>query len=81
MVVAVNVDADRHAADKFLKQYKAAFNVAFDTGGEVAGAYEVIGMPSSFLIGRDGNIVESYVGFTNQDKAPIEAAIQRLLKK
>ena len=81
IVIAVNVDADRQEANKFLQEYKAVFNVAFDSNGDVASDYQVIGMPSSFLIGRDGKIHESYVGFTNKDKAPIEAAIQRLLKK
>ena len=81
IVVAINVDADRQAADRFLQEYQAAFKVAFDTNGDVASNYEVIGMPSSFLVGRDGKIHESYVGFTSRDKAPIEAAIRRLLKK
>lgn len=81
VIIAVNLDENRKLADAFLDEFKSDFTIAFDANGDVADKYQVIGMPSSYLIGRDGNIHESYVGFMNKDKAPIEAAIRRLLSE
>ena len=77
-VVAVNLDKDRALADSFLKQLDVNFVVAFDTSGSSASDYQLKGMPSSVLIGRDGKIYATHVGFRDQDKQKLEAAIQKL---
>ncbi|MGB5397846.1 MAG: TlpA disulfide reductase family protein [Gammaproteobacteria bacterium] len=78
-VVAVNLDKDRALADSFLKQLDVNFVVAFDGSGSTASDYQLKGMPSSYLIGRDGKIYATHVGFRDQDKQKLEAAIQKLL--
>lgn len=80
-IVAVNLDKTRDLADAFLEKHPAAFNVAFDPSGTVAKAYHVSGMPSSFLIGRDGTILESHVGFDPKKAAAFEARIEEALKR
>jgi cytochrome c biogenesis protein CcmG/thiol:disulfide interchange protein DsbE len=80
-VVAVNLDKERELADKFLKTMKVNFVVAFDASGESAEKYELRGMPGSYLIGRDGNIQASHLGFNDKDKAKLEAAIKVLLQQ
>jgi cytochrome c biogenesis protein CcmG, thiol:disulfide interchange protein DsbE len=80
-VVAVNLDKDRELADKFLSKVKADFEVAFDQEGEIASRYKLKGMPSSYLITRDGQVYASHIGFRDQDKDRLEQAIQSLLKK
>jgi len=75
-VVAVNLDKDRGLANAFLKKYRAPFTVAFDPSGKTAKAFGVWGMPSSFLLGRDGTIVRSYSGFDPKSTKAIETLIQ-----
>lgn len=81
VIVAVNMDKDRADVEKFLKKYPANFTIAYDPEGDVATKYNVIGMPSSYLIGRDGEIALSHVGFREKDKSPLESAIKSLFKE
>jgi thiol-disulfide isomerase/thioredoxin len=74
-VVAVNLDAKRDDADKFLAEVPARFTVAFDAKGESAKRFELKGMPSSYLIGRDGRLVAIHKGFKDDDRKDLEASI------
>jgi len=80
-VVAVNLDKERALADTFLKTMQVNFVVAFDASGESAEKYGLRGMPGSYLIGRDGNIQASHLGFNDKDKVKLEAAIKVLLQQ
>lgn len=80
-ILAVNLDKDRKQADSFLKQMKVNFKVAFDESGETASTYKLRGMPSSFLIGRDGKVYASHIGFREKDKERLEQTIKNLLNK
>jgi len=75
-IVAINLDKDRDLADGFLRKYRAPFTVAFDPSGKTAKAYGVWGMPSSFLISRDGLILRSYSGFDPKNTKVIETLVQ-----
>lgn len=78
-IVGINVDARRADANRFLAQVPARFTLAFDASGDTPGRYAAKGMPSSFLIARDGTIVATHVGFRPEDKGRIEAGIRRAL--
>ena len=74
-VVAVKLDAKRDEADKFLGEVPAHFTLAFDAKGESAKRFELKGMPSSYLIGRDGRLVAVHKGFKDDDRKALEASI------
>ncbi|VAW53409.1 Thioredoxin family protein [hydrothermal vent metagenome] len=80
-VVAINLDKDRALADAFLKVMDVNFTVAFDESGDTASRYKLKGMPSSYLIGRDGKLYASHIGFREKDKAKLEQGIKQLLSK
>jgi len=80
-ILAVNLDNDRKLADAFLKEMDVNFIVAFDESGKSASEYKLKGMPSSYLIGRDGKVYTSHIGFRDKDKTQIEQAIKNLLHK
>jgi thiol-disulfide isomerase/thioredoxin len=80
-VVAINLDKDRELADEFLKVMDVNFVVAFDESGDSASRYKLKGMPSSYLIGRDGKLYGSHIGFREKDKAKLEQGIKQLLTK
>ena len=78
-IVAVNLDAKRGDADKFLAEVPARFNVAFDANGETARRFEVKGMPSSYLIGRDGKVIAAHKGFKEEERGELDARIAQAL--
>ena len=79
VIIAVNLDADRADADKFLRQFHPTFDVHFDPKGELAESYKVQGMPSSVLIDRHGVARFTHVGFRPIDGAIYEAQLRELL--
>lgn len=78
-VLAVNLDAKRSDADKFLAEVPAQFAVAFDMTGESAKRFDIKGMPSSYLVGRDGKIVAAHKGFHEEDRKELESRIVQVL--
>ena len=78
-VVAVNVDADRVAADEFLRRFHSTFDLRFDPKGELPERYDVKGMPASFLIDRRGVTRYRHVGFVPADEVKYEAQLRELL--
>lgn len=81
VVLAMNLDTNRANVDRFLKKFQADFTIGFDPDGKVAQAYQVKGMPSSFVIDRDGNIHSSHIGFRKKDAEKLESTIQSQLTK
>jgi len=79
VVVSVNVDEKRADADAFLKSNAAEFPVIFDTEGKLAEQYQLIGMPSSFIIGRDGKVLKAHQGFLDDSPARYEAELRSAL--
>ena len=77
--LAVNLDKERKDADRFLLANPVGFTVAFDREGYIAKNYELIGMPSAFVIDREGMIRHTHIGFNKRDKAEYELHIQNLL--
>jgi thiol-disulfide isomerase/thioredoxin len=79
-IVAINVDKDRAAADRFLAEHPASFTVAYDRKGETAEAFGVAAMPTSFLVARDGAIVHTQAGFDPHKTAAVESLIAGKLR-
>jgi len=78
-VVAISVDyVDEDALD-FLERYPVDYPVAIDKTGNSGRDFAVAGMPSGYLIGRDGLIREVHVGFRKGDEALLREQIQALI--
>ena len=78
-VVAISVDyVDEDALD-FLKRYPVDYPVAIDKTGNSGRDFAVAGMPSGYLIGRDGLIRKVHVGFRKGDEAVLRQQIQELI--
>jgi cytochrome c biogenesis protein CcmG/thiol:disulfide interchange protein DsbE len=80
-VLAINLDKKAEAADEFLENHPAPFTGAFDPSGDVARAFKVHGMPTSFLIGRDGIILYMHPGFDAKRTVDMETRIEEALKQ
>lgn len=78
-VLAISVDSDAAAAQEFLQQVPArGFDVALDLNGKIAAGYRLQGMPSSFLIDPQGNIVHRHAGFNQASMDKVEAELQQI---
>jgi thiol-disulfide isomerase/thioredoxin len=75
IIIAVNLDAEREAAEKFLAEYPPRFEVVYDETKDLAREFEVVAMPTSYLIGRNGAIRERHFGFKVKKQDEYEAAI------
>ncbi len=80
-VIAITLDESPEDATAFLRKYPAAFTIAFDRKGKVAEAYGLKVMPTSYLIDKNGHIVETIEGFNKTQKFKLETAIEELLAK
>jgi thiol-disulfide isomerase/thioredoxin len=80
VIVAIDLDKDRTAADKFLNRHPSPFLVAYDPAGKTAEAFDVSAMPSSYLIGADGKVIHAMAGFDSDKRQETESLIQRALK-
>lgn len=79
-VVAINVDATRADAERFLARTPAAFVVAWDPAGAIAKQYQIKGMPSSVLIDPKGQVLHVHAGYTDEAARRIEQQIKLALK-
>lgn len=81
VIVAINVDKKKEAAEAFLADFPSQFTIAFDPSGKTAESYRVWTMPSSYLVDRKGMLHSTHRGFFDADKGRIEEEIKQLLTK
>ena len=79
-IIAVDLDAKSQDGRRFLATFPASFGVVFDPAGTSARAYGVKGMPSSFIIGRDGKVALVHTGFSDASGDDLEESIVTALK-
>ncbi|MBK5255372.1 MAG: TlpA family protein disulfide reductase [Vicinamibacteria bacterium] len=80
-VVAINVDEDPKNAASFLAGRSPSMTVLFDPKGVSPQDFKVEGMPSSFLIDREGQVRFEHTGFTERTKFEFRREIEILLKE
>ena len=80
VIVGVNVDKRRSDADRFLREVPATFPIVFDGAGTTPAAFDVKGMPSSYLIDRNGVVIAVEEGFHDERAVPLENRIRALLQ-
>ena len=80
VIIGINVDKRRSDADRFLRDVPAAFPIVFDTNGATPAAFDVKGMPSSYLIDRNGVVIAVEEGFHDDRAAALENRIRALLQ-
>lgn len=78
-VVAVNVDVEKSMADEFLEQVPANFPIAYDPDSKIAKAYQLVGMPSSYIIDRNGELKHMHAGFSAKKVAKYEKTLKATL--
>jgi thiol-disulfide isomerase/thioredoxin len=63
VILAVNLDRNRAAADDFLATGRGQLNILYDPKGDIARQFNFKDMPTAILIGRDGKVHAVHSGF------------------
>lgn len=79
VVVAVNVDHDSSLAKEFLQDNPADFKIVYDPDGDIADQFNFHDMPTSYLIGRNGQIRYVHRGFYPRKEGEYLAQIEQLV--
>ncbi|KFL43303.1 thiol-disulfide oxidoreductase [Lysinibacillus sp. BF-4] len=69
-ILAVNLTSEEKGdrlVEKFLQSYGITFPVPMDEKGDIALKYQVITIPSTFILNTDGQIEHSIIGPMNED--------------
>ncbi|MGH7392114.1 MAG: TlpA family protein disulfide reductase [Candidatus Rokuibacteriota bacterium] len=78
-VVGINAREEAVAVRRYARELRLTFPLLLDPGGTVNNQYGVVGLPTTFLIGRDGRAVVFAVGARDWGGAPARALIEALL--
>jgi thiol-disulfide isomerase/thioredoxin len=80
-VVGINLDKlSTTTVEDFLKEVKVTFRVVLDPSWSTAQAYRVVGLPTTYLIDRVGNVVVREVGERDWTDETSRRAVERLLR-
>ena len=79
LVVGISVDEDINALEEFVKDNNVNYiSLKMDKEQKIVGLFGGIkGIPTTFIVDREGNIVEKFVGY--RDKEVFVEAIEKLL--
>ena len=80
-VMGINVDQQRSAAERILKDIPVSFPVLFDSGSTVSEQYQVDAMPTTVLIDRDGNMRYLHRGYQSGSEDLYETQIKTLVRE
>lgn len=61
-IVAVNLQEGKSIASRFADDYGMDFTVVVDVDGEVGDQYRLLGLPTTYFVGRDGVIRSVFTG-------------------
>jgi peroxiredoxin len=78
-VVGINAREETSTIREYAKELGLTFPLISDPTGKINSAYGVIGLPTTFLIGRSGRAVALAVGPREWSAKPARALIQALL--
>jgi cytochrome c biogenesis protein CcmG, thiol:disulfide interchange protein DsbE len=84
-LVVVGYDAQdfRRDARGFMRRFNLTFPVVYDGPGDRLSSYGVTGFPETFVLDREGKVVEAFVGAVDsaEDRARLQAAVDRALEQ
>ena len=79
----MDIEEVAHSTPEKIKTFLTAKNlsltVPLDSQGKTAAAYDVQGIPTTIVIGRDGKVAEVFVGAGPDTAQKLEAAVEKAL--
>lgn len=80
VVIGVNEDNVTEDAEAFLRSLPVSFRIVRDPGGDLARRFDLIAMPSTYVIDRNGEIAARHLGFRTGRTEEYEATLRKLLE-
>ncbi len=78
VLVAISIDADPKVVEPYVRASKLTFPIALDPKADVANAYGVRALPSSFVVDRDGTMKALALGPRAWDNDASHSLIEQL---
>lgn len=78
-IIGVNAREDKTVIGRYAEELGLTFPLVLDPGGKINALYGVIGLPTSFVVGRDGRAVAFGTGPREWASAPARALLEALL--
>ncbi|MFN0105016.1 MAG: TlpA family protein disulfide reductase [Bryobacteraceae bacterium] len=60
-VLAISIDKDKTAYDRFLKKVKLTFETARDPGSDISTEYGTLKVPETYVIDGNGKVLEKFI--------------------
>ena len=80
-MLGVNVEEDSAAAKAMLAELGVSFPILFDNENSVSKDYDVIAMPTTVVVDRDGNVQYVHHGYKPGDENKYQDAIRRAIRQ
>ena len=80
VLVAVSVDTDPQKVVPFVTEHSLTFPIAFDTRMAIADKYGVRALPSSFILGREGDLAALALGPRHWDNKASHRLIEAMVR-
>jgi peroxiredoxin len=80
-LLGVNVEEDSRLSDRFLAETPVTFDILFDPENRVSELYDVIAMPSTVLVDRQGNMRYIHHGYKAGYENEYQSQIRALLRE
>jgi peroxiredoxin len=81
VILAINLKEGAEQVKTFFQKRTLSFPALLDQNGAVFRDYSVAGMPTTYLIGRNGNLLARGVGGRDWTRAEAQELIRDLVKK
>ena len=81
VIIGVNLDHSEEDAAAFLAEVPADFQIHYDREMHLAQKFEVQAMPSSYVIGRTGEVKARHLGFKVKRQDEYEAVLVEALNE
>ncbi|MDR2159684.1 MAG: TlpA family protein disulfide reductase [Treponema sp.] len=78
--LAVDIQESRDEVADFLKEQNLSFPAGLDSTGQIASLYGIRGIPTTFIIDKEGSIIAAIVGGREWDTPAVFAAFDLLLR-
>jgi peroxiredoxin len=77
-VVGVSVDeSDSDRVRRFAESNHLTFTVAHDSAGDIQRSYQLVGVPTTFVIARDGRLLWRHTGNITETFAEVRSAVEK----
>lgn len=80
-LLGVNVEEDSRLSDQFLAETPVSFDILFDPSNGVSELYDVIAMPSTVLVDRQGNMRFIHHGYKEGYENEYQTQVRALLRE